>query len=62
LNERLQIDIPESTDYETLGGFILNQLQGMPKGGEIIYQGTYKFTVVGITGKRITKVKFEKKN
>jgi putative hemolysin len=62
LNERLQLDIPASTDYETLGGFILNQLQGMPKGGEIIYQGLYKFTVVGITGKRITKVKFEKKN
>jgi CBS domain containing-hemolysin-like protein len=62
LNERLQLDIPESTDYETLGGFILNQLQGMPKGGEIIYQGPYKFTVVGIAGKRITKIKFEKKN
>jgi putative hemolysin len=62
LNERLQLDIPESTDYETLGGFILSQLQGMPKGGEIIYQGLYKFTVVGIAGKRITKVKFEKKN
>lgn len=62
LNERLQLDIPASTDYETLGGFILNQLQGMPKGGEIIYQGLYKFTVVGITGKRITKIKFEKKN
>jgi putative hemolysin len=62
LNERLQIDIPESPDYETLGGFILTQLQGMPKGGEIIYHGSYKFTVVGITGKRITKVKFEKKN
>jgi putative hemolysin len=62
LNERLQLDIPESTDYETLGGFILNQLQGMPKGGEIIYQGPYKFTVVGIAGKRISKIKFEKKN
>lgn len=62
LNERLKLDIPASTDYETLGGFILNQLQGMPKGGEIIYQGLYKFTVVGITGKRITKIKFEKKN
>lgn len=62
LNERLQLEIPESPDYETLGGFILTQLQGMPKGGEIIYQGLYKFTVVGITGKRITKIKFEKKN
>jgi putative hemolysin len=61
LNERLQLDIPESTDYETLGGFILTQLQGMPKGGEIIYHGSYKFTVVGIEGRRITKIKFEKK-
>ncbi len=62
LNERLQIDIPESTDYETLGGFILTQLQGMPRGGEIIFHGPYKFTVVGIARRRITKIKFEKKN
>jgi len=61
LNTRLQLDIPESTEYETLGGFILTQLQGMPKGGEIIYNGPYKFTVVGIEGRRITKIKFEKK-
>jgi len=61
LNERLQLEIPESTEYETLGGFILEQLQGMPKGGEIIYQGPYKFTVVGIAGTRITKIRFEKK-
>lgn len=61
LNERLQLDIPESTDYETLGGFILAQLQGMPRGGEIIYHSFYKFTVVGLGGKRITKIKFEKK-
>ena len=61
LNERLSLDIPESTDYETLGGFILTQLQGMAKGGEIIYYGPYKFTVVGIGGRRIIKVKFEKK-
>ncbi len=61
LNEKLKIDIPESADYETLGGFILAQLQGMPKGGEIIFQGSNKFTIVGISGRRITKVKFERK-
>jgi putative hemolysin len=61
LNERLQIEIPESTDYETLGGFMLAQLQGMPRGGEIVYQGLYKFTVVDLGEKRITKIKFEKK-
>ncbi len=62
LNNRQQLDIPESTDYETLGGFILTQLQGLARGGEIIYHGPYKFTVVGIEGRRITKIKFEKKN
>ncbi len=61
LNERLQLDIPESADYETLGGFILNQLQGMARGGEIIYFSAYKFTVVGISGRRIARVKFERK-
>ncbi|HVN96318.1 MAG TPA: hemolysin family protein [Syntrophorhabdaceae bacterium] len=61
LNSRQQLDIPESTEYETLGGFILTKLQGMARGGEIIYYGAYKFTVVGIDGRRITKIKVERK-
>ncbi|HIE65637.1 MAG: hemolysin family protein [Nitrospira sp.] len=53
--------VPESADYETLGGFVLSQLQGMPKGGENIRYGEYKFTVVDIDGRRISKLKVEKK-
>src|SRR3569832_575310 len=30
------LPIPDSAEYETLGGFALSQLQNMPKGGEII--------------------------
>ncbi len=60
LNSKMDIDLVESPDFETLGGFILNQLQGVAKGGEIIFVGQYKFTVVGIDGRRITKVKLEK--
>jgi len=45
LNNRLPLDLPESPDYETLGGFLLTQLQDIARGGEIIYQGGYKFTV-----------------
>ncbi|MFQ5580835.1 MAG: hemolysin family protein, partial [Nitrospiria bacterium] len=53
--------VPESADYETLGGFVLSQLQGMPKGGENIRHDEYKFTIVDIDGRRISKLKVEKK-
>ncbi len=61
LNHRLEIDLPESPDYETLGGFIMTQLQGLARGGEIVYYSSYRFTVVDIDGRRIVKVKFERK-
>ncbi|MCX5811633.1 MAG: hemolysin family protein [Proteobacteria bacterium] len=60
LNNRLNINLPESSDYETLGGFILIQLQDIPRSGEIIYYGVHRFTVVGLEGRRITKVKLDK--
>ncbi|HOD76220.1 MAG TPA: hemolysin family protein [Syntrophorhabdaceae bacterium] len=60
LNNRLNLDLPESPDYETLGGFITTQLQGLAKGGEIIHHGRHRFTVVDIDGRRIVKVKFER--
>ncbi len=53
--------VPESPDYETIGGFVLTQLQALPKAGEIIHHGEYKFTVVDMDGRRINKVKIEKK-
>ncbi len=55
------LPIPEAADYETLGGFVLAQLQDMPKGGEIIQFGDYKFTIVDMDGRRISKLKVERK-
>ncbi|HNT69151.1 MAG TPA: hemolysin family protein [Syntrophorhabdaceae bacterium] len=60
LNNRFNLELSESPDYETLGGFILTQLQEMPKGGEIIIHGIHRFTVVGVEGRRITKVKLDR--
>ncbi len=51
--------LPESSEYETLGGFILSQLQNIPRSGEIIKFGAYKFTIVHIEGRRIARVKVE---
>jgi putative hemolysin len=51
--------VPESPDYETIGGFILAQLQAIPKAGEIVHHAEYKMTVVDMDGRRINKVKVE---
>jgi magnesium and cobalt exporter, CNNM family len=54
------LQIPPSTDYETLGGFIIYQIQGLPRGGEVFYHGDYKFTVVDLGDRRVSKVKVER--
>jgi putative hemolysin len=60
LNHELNFDLPESPEYETLGGFMLTRLQGMPRGGEIIHHNSYRLTVVGLVARRISKVKLER--
>jgi putative hemolysin len=60
LNNKMGLELEESPDYETLGGFILTKLQGMARGGEVIYHGPYRFTVGDIEGLRISKVKLER--
>jgi putative hemolysin len=60
LNNKLLLDLEESPDYETLGGFILTRLQGIARGGEVIYHGSYRFTIGDVEGLRISKVKLER--
>jgi magnesium and cobalt exporter, CNNM family len=60
LHDDYGLALPESTEYETLGGFFLSQLQSIPRGGEIIQYGKYKYTVVDMADRRIAKVKIEK--
>jgi putative hemolysin len=60
LREDYGLAIPESSEYETLAGFVMAQLQDMPRVGEIIQHGEHKFTIVDMEGRRIIKVKVEK--
>jgi len=52
-------EIPASPDYETLGGFMLTKLQGIPRGGEVVQHARHKFTIVDMDGMRISKVKID---
>ena len=60
LRDDYGLSVPESPNYETLGGFVLAQLQEMPRGGEIIQHENFKFTIVDMEKRRIAKVKIEK--
>jgi putative hemolysin len=59
LKEDYKIEIPESTEYETLGGFLLTSLQRIPKIGDIVETDGKKITISEMVGQRIAKVKLE---
>jgi putative hemolysin len=59
LSEDYQIVIPESPDYETLGGFIVTHLQRIPKSGDVVEMEDKTLRIVEMVGQRIAKVKME---
>ena len=60
LADQHQLTFPESSEYETLAGFVLTQLKRIPHGGEIVtYQG-WRLTIVDMDGRRIARVKIER--
>ena len=59
LETQYQLTLPRDEGYETLAGFVLWQLQGIPKGGESFVYGGRRFTVTEMEGHRIAKVKIE---
>jgi putative hemolysin len=59
LRETYQVPIPESTEFETVAGFMLEQLGSLPRGGEVVSLGEHRLTVVDVERNRISKVKIE---
>ncbi len=60
IDELIGKELPEG-DYETLAGFIMDELQCIPKDGEmneVIFENV-KFTVLKVDDKRIEKIKVE---
>ncbi len=60
LKEDYQIELPESTEYETLGGFLMTALQKIPKVGDVVVSEGKRVTIVEMVGQRISKAKLEK--
>ena len=59
VNEILGMDIPDSKDYDTFSGYILNTIGRIPKEKENITIGTYIITVEEMDGNRIKKYRIK---
>ncbi|MCC7250720.1 hemolysin family protein [Hyphomicrobium sp.] len=54
--DKLGLALPPKRSYATLAGFLLSELQHIPKTGEIIETSGWRFEVVDLDGRRIDKV------
>jgi putative hemolysin len=59
LETQHNIALPEDASYETVGGFILNRLGFIPRGGESFEAEGYRFTVVEMDHHRVARVKIK---
>jgi len=58
LAERAAVEVPESDDYDTIGGFIMSALERMPAVGDTARIDAGVLTVERLEGRRIDRVRF----
>lgn len=56
-NDLLDLDLPESDDYITVGGLILHEVQRFPKLNEVVRFGNYEFKILKTTSTKIELVR-----
>jgi putative hemolysin len=59
LKEDYHVELPESPDYETLGGLLITLLQKIPQVGDEVAVEEKRLRVVEMVGKRIAKVRLQ---
>jgi CBS domain containing-hemolysin-like protein len=58
-NEMFSLNLPESDDYQTIGGLILHQHQSIPKAHDIITLEHFQFKIIKVTSTKIELVKLK---
>lgn len=57
LNDKYDLNLPESEDFETLNGFILFNHESIPKYNETIRIENFNFKIVEVSNTRVEKIK-----
>ena len=56
LNQQLELNLPESEDYDTVGGFIFSHLGYIPKTGKSFDYQNLKFVIISAEPRKIKKI------
>ena len=56
INETYKINLPESENYETLGGLIVNETQQIPEQNEIVKMDHFEFLILEVSNTKIDLV------
>ena len=59
VNETLDLDLPESDDYLTVAGLILDVYQSFPKLHDVVTIGKYEFKMIKMTATKIEIVRLK---
>ncbi|MDR9403532.1 MAG: hemolysin family protein, partial [Halothece sp. Uz-M2-17] len=57
VNELLDLELPITDEYQTIGGFLLYQFQKIPTQGETLSYDNLEFTVVSADGPRLSQIR-----
>uniref|UniRef100_UPI0030D89491 hemolysin family protein n=1 Tax=Oculatella sp. LEGE 06141 TaxID=1828648 RepID=UPI0030D89491 len=60
VNDLLNLDLPLSEEYQTLGGFMIYQLQKIPVEGELLQYNQWEFRVAVVDGPRLQKIQVQR--
>jgi CBS domain containing-hemolysin-like protein len=59
LNEEYELELEESTEYETLGGLILHHTESIPEPGTVVQLEKYTLTIREVSDRRIEVIELE---
>ncbi|MBP0905482.1 hemolysin family protein [Mariniflexile gromovii] len=59
LNETYKLNLPESENYETLGGLIVNHTEEIPAQNEVVKIDTFGFTILEVSNTKIDLVELK---
>lgn len=59
INERMELNLPEEGEYDTIAGFVFSELGHVPVVGEQIVRDNVRLTVLEATRRRIDRVRIE---
>jgi len=59
INETFKINLPESENYETLGGLIVNHTEEIPELNEVVIIDSFQFTILEVSNTKIDMVELK---